>query len=83
MKMHMERTTLMFDPAILRQLRRRAAEQDRTLSEVTAEVLRLGLSLVEPGKRRKRRVKLPMFSLGKPRVDLSNREHLIDILDER
>ena len=74
------RTTLVIDDELFRQLKRRAAEEGRTVSAVTQEVLRRGLARREP-KRRPRRVKLPSFTMGKPLVDLADRNQLYDILD--
>ena len=76
------RTTLVIDQALFRHLKRLAAEQGRTLSGVTQDVLRLGLaSLRQPGPRT--RVKLPSFSMGRPAVDVADRSRLLDLLDER
>jgi len=74
------RTTLIIDDALFRQLKRRAAEEGRTLSEVTQEALRRGLAPREP-RRRPRRVKLPTFHMGKPLVDLADRNQVYDLLD--
>jgi hypothetical protein len=79
MNFHM-RTTLVIDDAIFRELKRRAAEQRRTLSEVTQEALRRGLADA-PAPRRPRRVRLRSFSMGPPRVDVADRNRLYDVLD--
>lgn len=74
------RTTLVIDEELFRELRRRAAEEGRTLSEVTQEALRRGLAPRET-RRRPKRVKLPSFHMGKPLVDLADRNQLYDVLD--
>lgn len=79
MNFHM-RTTLVIDDALFRELKRRAAEQKRTLSQVTQETLRRGLAPVRSSKRRKR-VRLPSFALGRPKVDLADRDQIFDVLD--
>jgi hypothetical protein len=74
------RTTLVIDDALFCELKRRAAEERRTLSEVTQEVLRRGLARPSRAGRRKR-VRLRTFAMGRPTVDLANRERLHDLLD--
>lgn len=74
------RTTLIIDDAIFRQLKKLAAEQDRTLSRVTQEVLQRGLSQTRAPARRKA-VRLPAFSMGRPLVDLADRNQLYDAPD--
>jgi predicted transcriptional regulator len=79
MSFHM-RTTIVIDDELFRELKRRAAEERRTLSEVTQEALRRGL-LRRPATRRPTRAKLPAFAMGKPAVDLADRNQLLDTLD--
>jgi len=74
------RTTLIIDDDLFRELKKRAAEERRTLSEVTQAALRRGLAAPKP-RRRPTRVKLLSFSMGKPAVDLADRNELYDILD--
>jgi hypothetical protein len=79
MHFHM-RTTLIIDDELFRELKQRAAAESRTLSEVTQEALRRGLS--RPTRPpRAARVKLPSFGMGAPRVDLADRDQLLDVLD--
>lgn len=79
MRFHM-RTTLVIDDEIFRQLKRQAAAENRTLSEVTQETLRRGLR--RPARApRPARVKLRTFRMGPPLVDLADRDQLFDILD--
>ena len=82
MVFHMRRTTLVLDDELFRELKRLAVEERRTLSDVTQETLRRGLSgRKEPG--RAARIRLPSYAMGKPRVDLANRDQLYDVLDRR
>ena len=76
------RTTLVIDDELFRELKRRAADEGRTLSEVTQEALRRGL-LRTPARRRSQRERLPSFAMGKPAVDLADRGQLLDALDRR
>jgi hypothetical protein len=80
MIIHM-RTTLIIDDALFRELKKRAAAERRTLTEVTQEVLRLGLE--KRAARPRKPAKLPSFSMGKPKVDLADRDRLYDVLDGR
>ena len=74
------RTTIIIDDALFRELKKRAAAENRTLSEVTQEALRRGLARPAP-PHRPARVKLPSFAMGKPTVDLADRNQLFDLLD--
>lgn len=62
MLMHMKRTTLQLDPALLGELRRRAAAESRTLTEVIEHALRAGLAV--PRESRRVRIALPSYDLG-------------------
>jgi hypothetical protein len=59
---HMKRTTLILDPTLYADLKRRAAAEGRTLTEVVERVLRLGLGSVPAGRRG--RVRLPSYDMG-------------------
>lgn len=59
---HMKRTTLQIEPALHAELRRRAAAEGRTLTEVIERTLRAGLSAAAPARRA--HVSLPSFDLG-------------------
>ena len=74
------RTTLIIDDELFRELKRRAVEQNRTLSDLTQEALRRGLA-ARTSVRRRTRARLPSFSMGRPRVDLADRDQLYDVLD--
>ena len=67
---HMKRTTLILDPALDHELRRRAASEGRTLTDVVERTLRAGLTA--PAVRRAR-VTIPSFDLGPFLVDPARR----------
>ena len=62
MLLHMKRTTLLLDPGLHTELKRRATAEGRTLTEVVGHLLRLGLQAAS-GVRRGR-VRLPSYDLG-------------------
>jgi predicted transcriptional regulator len=78
MLFHM-RTTLIIDDELFRRLKRLAAQENRTLSEITQEVLRRGLQ--HSGKLRRQPVKLPAFRMGRALVDVADRDQLYEVLD--
>ena len=59
---HMKRTTLQIDPSLHAELRRLAAQEGRTLTEVIERVLRAGLAAEHAPRRA--RVTLPSYDLG-------------------
>ena len=59
---HMKRTTLQIEPWMHAELRRRAAAEGRTLTEVLERTLRAGLATVRDPRRH--RVALPSYDLG-------------------
>jgi hypothetical protein len=58
----MKRTTLQLDPALLAELRRRAARDGVTLTETIERALRAGLEAQAPARRS--RIALPSYDLG-------------------
>lgn len=74
MRTHMKRTTLILDSALHAELRRRAATEGRTLTEVTERTLRLGLEA--HGQPRRARVQLPSYDLGPFLADPARRDVL-------
>ncbi len=71
----------MFDDQILRQLKKKAAEEGRTLQEVTNELLRRALAETP-----KRRFKLKLRGWKadqQPGVDICDRDKLFDLMDGR
>lgn len=71
---HMKRTTLILDGGLYADLKRRAAAEGRTLTDVVERVLRLGIQ-AQTGLRRGRE-RLPSYDLGPFLVDPSDRAAL-------
>jgi hypothetical protein len=67
----MKRTTLILDPALHAEMKRRAAAEGRTFTEVVERLLRLGMQASAGGRRS--RVRLPSFDLGPFLVDPADR----------
>jgi len=77
------RTTVDLPDELLRQARRRAADEDTTLTALLAEGLRLRLSGVSAG--RGRRSRLPVSKLGgglQPGIDPACNASLLDAADD-
>ena len=58
---HMKRTTLLLDTALYAELKRRAAAEQRTLTEIVERTLRAGL---RGARRRDVRHAIPSYDLG-------------------
>jgi hypothetical protein len=67
----MKRTTLILDPALYAELKRKAAVEGRTLADTVEHLLRLGLQSSSSGRRG--RIRLPSYDLGPFLVDPSAR----------
>jgi hypothetical protein len=78
---HMTRTTLMLDETLLRDLKKLAAAEGRTLTDVTREILSRGLAAKRQRPRRRRA--LPSFSMRQPLVDLSDWSRVLADVAER
>ena len=72
MLLHMMRTTLVLDDTLYAKLKKRAADDGRTLSETVERALRLGLQALTSGRRG--RIKLPSYDLGPFLVDAASRK---------
>ena len=83
MNIHMARTTLVIDEQRLVDLKRLAAARRTTLSAVVDEFLREGLERAGSKKRRKVCPLPPALHAGPELVDISDRDRLYDILDQR
>ncbi len=79
---HMKRTTLVLDERQFAELKKLAAAERRTLSSVTEEILRVGLS-ARRQRRTRKLARLPAWNMGKPKVDLSDRNALYSAMEER
>ena len=78
MTIHMKRTTLILDAALYAALRRQAATDQRTLTEVVERTLRAGLRATAAMRRGRR--PLPSYDLGPYLVDPADREALARVL---
>ena len=68
---HMKRTTLLLDAALYADLKRRAAAEGRTLTDVVEHALRLGIHA--EASIRRGRLRLPSYDLGPFLVDPADR----------
>jgi len=76
----MPRTTLDLDPAVLRELRRRGQREGKSMGQVASEML--ARALAEPGASEDRAFDWLSRDLGRPRVDLEDKEAVRAILDK-
>jgi hypothetical protein len=79
MFLHM-RTTLIIPDQIIRELKRRAAGRGTTLSAVVAEALRRGLDESQPAADLP---PLPSHPMGRPLVDIADRDALYGAMEGR
>jgi hypothetical protein len=75
----MPRTTLDLDASVLRELRRRGVRERKSMGRVASEVLAAGLR--ERAPREQEPLRWPSRHMGRPRVDLDDREALGRLLD--
>ena len=73
---HMK-TTLMIPDNLVRTIKLRAAERGTTLSQIVAEALARGLEVTPTPDQ----VPLPTHRMGKPRVDVADRNALYDAME--
>lgn len=77
----MARTTLTIDDGILRSIKKRAADEGRTVQEVVNDLLRQGLAR---SGRITFTLELPTWvAREQPGVDLLDRDKLFDLMDGR
>jgi hypothetical protein len=76
------RTTLILDQQRLVELKKLAAVEQRTLSDLVDEFLRSGLEQRKNPRRRRMPVVLPGFSMGRPRVHLADRDQLLELMEK-
>lgn len=77
MVIHMK-TTLNIDDTVMAELKREAARQGRTMSEMVETALRL---LLRAPRKRPPLPDLPTFDGGEPLVDIADRNALYDAMD--
>jgi hypothetical protein len=75
----MKRTTLILEDSCLSGIRDLARREGKTMSEVTNELLAEGIQRRKTRKRTE--FKLPSFSMGKPRINLGDRNALEALMD--
>jgi hypothetical protein len=81
MFLHMRRTTLTIDDQLLRELKKKASEEGRTLQAVTNDLLRRSLA---PSPAKLYRLRLRGWKAAEqPGVDLLDRDALFDLMDGR
>jgi ribbon-helix-helix CopG family protein len=79
MACHMK-TTLNIDETVMADLKREAARQGRTMSELVETALRL---LLQSQRRRAKIKPLPTFHGGGELVDIADRNALYDAMEDR
>lgn len=77
----MHRTTILLEPILFNRLRNKAAKEGKTLTKLIQHFLREGLNR-SIKKISTKKVALPSFSMGKPKVDVNDRNQLWDIMDQ-
>jgi hypothetical protein len=80
--MKTRRTTLMLTPRRMKELKRLALDQGRTLSALVDEILQEGIARRSVKKGKPKPFHLPSFNMGRFKVDISDRRRLYEILDE-
>jgi hypothetical protein len=75
----MKRTTLILEDGCMDRIRELARRQGRTMSEVVGEMLAEGL---QKRRAQPKSPTLPSFAMGKPRVDLADRDALEAVMDD-
>lgn len=79
MIIHTMKTTLIIPDELMRELKRRAADRGATLSAVVAETLRRGLQ--EPAEAGEL-PPLPRHPMGRPKVDVADRDALFRAMED-
>jgi hypothetical protein len=77
----MPRTTLDLDRSVLEQLRRRAASERKSMGQVASE--RLAVGLRGTASKEPSRLRWPSRHMGRPVVDLEDKDALWKALDEQ
>jgi hypothetical protein len=75
----MKRTTLILEEGCMEAVRDLARKEGRQLSQVVNELLLEGIRVKK--HRGRARVKLPAFSMGRPRINLGDRHALEALMD--
>lgn len=80
MRVCMKRTTLVLEDGCMKAVRDLARRENRQISEIVNDLLVEGI-LRRQSKRPSRNLKLPTFQMGKPRVNLGDRNALEALMD--
>ncbi len=83
MNIHMKRTTLIIDDYAFSTLKQLAARDRRTLSDTVNECLKAGIAQLRELKKTPSKVSLPTFSMGRPRVNLADRDALEQAMEDQ
>jgi hypothetical protein len=75
----MKRTTLALDDRLYERIREISRIEGRQIQECANDLLAAGLAA--RSRRQPAAEPLPVFSMGEARVDLADREALLDVLD--
>ena len=75
----MVRTTLALDERVMARIREKSRAEGRTLQECTNELLMRALEMQQQPASPP--VPLPVFRMGAARVDISDRDGLLDFMD--
>ncbi|MFH1437754.1 MAG: hypothetical protein ABIJ56_18750 [Pseudomonadota bacterium] len=75
-----KRTTVTLDNQVMEAVKARAVKEGKTFGQALNEILRKWLSTA--GSRKEGKIKLEPCSMGKPRVDISDREDLFDAMEK-
>jgi len=79
---HMKRTTLMLEDSLMVDLKKLAADRQRTMSSIVDEFLRQGLSKAQSQSKTPSSPTLPTFRMGRPRANLADRDQLGRLMDD-
>lgn len=77
----MPRTTLDIDAPVLERLRKRAASEKKSMGQVASEALAPALASGN-SKAKSKPLRLPSQHMGRPLVDIDNKEAMWKLLDE-
>lgn len=75
------RTTIDIDPTVLKELRRRSQKAGKSMGRLASEMLARSLSEEEAGSKAERRLSWTSKPLGRPFVDLEDKEAVRAALD--
>lgn len=76
------RTTIDIDAVVLRELKRLQAQESRTLGSLVSELLAQALHARKAEAPRRERHRFRTFSMGRPLVNLEDKEAIHDLMAE-